>query len=96
MKYFALVIVAYSCLIYHCEKVRFDNYRSYKIEVNDDKGLEVFQELEEYSDAIIFLSEPSIHRPFHILVPPHQLAHISELFERLAIKNEVQHENFQQ
>ncbi|XP_055308556.1 zinc carboxypeptidase-like [Sitodiplosis mosellana] len=95
MKYINLVHFACFFLICYGEKDRFDNYRVYNIEVNDDAGLGEFQKLEESSSRIVFLNEPNIHQPFQILVPPDQLANITELFERSAVKNEVQHENFQ-
>ncbi|XP_055295139.1 zinc carboxypeptidase-like [Sitodiplosis mosellana] len=95
MKYINLVHFACFFLICYGEKDRFDNYRVYNIEVNDDAGLGEFQKLEESSSRIVFLNEPNIHQPFQILVPPDQLANITELFKRSAVKTEVQHENFQ-
>lgn len=96
MKYLNVAIFVCLFVISHCEKARYDNYRVYKVEISDDNLLEVFQELEEFSDGIQFLNEPNIHQPFHILVPPHKLPHMIELFDRLYVKNEVQHTNFQQ
>lgn len=96
MKYWSIFILSYLFLISYGEKARYDNYRVYKISINTNAELDVFQELEELSDGINFLDEPNIHQPFHILVAPHKLAHIVDLFDRLHIKNEVQHTNFQQ
>lgn len=95
MKYLCIAFLA-CFLVCYGEKTRYDNYRVYKVTVKDLAALETFQQLDEFSNGITFLDEPTIHQPFHILVPPHELAHISEIFAKLLVENEQQHANFQQ
>lgn len=96
MKYLCIAFLACFFLACYGERARYDNYRVYKVKVNDAAALEAFQQLEEFSDGITFLDEPTLHQPFHILCSPHKVAHITDLFEKLLVENEQQHANFQQ
>lgn len=96
MKFIAYIIVLVSFKVIIADKARFDNYRVYSIEVENDEQLEVLQELENYQDGIIFLTPPTvIQTRIEIVVPPHKFADISELCEKHQMKFEIKVENLQ-
>lgn len=97
MKSFVLAIFI-GCFAVHTfgEKVRFDNYRVYSVNVDNEKQLKVLNELEAYPDGISFLESPTgVGRIAELLVPPHKFAEIAELFKTYAIKNHIKTSNLQ-
>lgn len=95
MKYSIIVIFALLISISYGKTVRYDDHHVYKIKVETDDELKVFQALEESADGITFLDDPNIHQPFHILVAPDKVAYILKLLRTLKIENRIQSYNFQ-
>lgn len=89
--FFAFLVVIFG------EKARFDNYRVYLIEVENDEQLKVLQDLENYQDGLSFMMPPTTNQTsfVEIIVPPHKFADITELFEKFEMKNELKIENLQ-
>lgn len=89
------------CLIIYfasisCEKLRFDNYRVYRVWIKNPGHLEILQELENYQDGLSFLEAPSPSRDtVEIVVPPHKFADLTELFEKYQMKFEIKISNLQ-
>lgn len=78
------------------EKARFDNYRVYSIDVNNDEQLEVLKELENHRDGLLFLIPPIDNQTrIEIVIPPHKFADISELCEQHDMEHEIKIENLQ-
>lgn len=78
------------------EKIRYDNYRIYKANIDNEKQLEILQALENYRDGILFLESPMMmKRSAELLVAPHKFADITNLFESFEINNEIKVENVQ-
>lgn len=96
MKILAFVVIfVYFSLIYG-EKARFDNYRVYKLKIQNEKQLEVLQGLETPQDGISFIEAPiSIKRDAEIIVAPHKFADISDFFDEFDIEHEIKIENLQ-
>lgn len=79
------------------EKLRYDNYRVYSLDVVNQEQLKVLNELEAHPDGIIFLEPPTdVGQIAELLVPPHKHAAIAGLFETYAIKNRIKTSNFQE
>jgi carboxypeptidase A len=79
------------------EKSRFDNYRVYRISVENELHLRVLQELSETSDSYNFLDEPrSIGSTVDVLVPPHKFSHFSEIVEKFQFETTLTNKNFQE
>lgn len=78
------------------EKARFDNYRVYSIEVENDEQLQVLNELENQQDGLLFLAPPTAKQTFvELIVPPHKFADISELCEKYHMKSDKKIDNLQ-
>ena len=78
------------------EKARFDNYRVYSINVENEEQLKVVREISGYTDGILFLNTPSgVGQSGTLIVPPHKYADVAELFEAYKIKNEMTASNLQ-
>lgn len=96
MKSVQILIVFGSLFVIFGEKARFDNYRVYSIDVENDKQLEVLLELENHQDGLSFMMPPTTNQTFaEIIVPPHKFADINELFDKFEMKNELKIENLQ-
>lgn len=82
--------------IVFCEKVQYDNYRLYSVNIENVEQLNVFRELEIHSDGIILQAIPTgLGQIVDVIVAPHKTADISELLERYEVKNRVKCDNLQ-
>lgn len=56
MKLIKLYIFLFAiCAVNSLEKARYDNYRVYQIEIDDDKQLQLLKEIETYPDGVGFI-----------------------------------------
>lgn len=79
-----------------CEKARFDNYRVYRVWIENRDQLELLQELESNQDGLSSFEFPIPSRnTAEIVVPPHKFADIAGLFEKYNIKSEIKISNLQ-
>lgn len=79
-----------------CEKARFDNYRVYRVWIENPEQLRLLQELENYQDGLSFFEAPVPSRDTaEIVVPPHKFADITELFVKYKLKSEIKISNLQ-
>lgn len=89
-------IICSSVLVTIGEKARFDKYRIYSIKIENEKQLEVLQQFEGVQDGLTFIEAPTmIGHTAEMLVPPHKLADISDLFEKFDLKTEIKTNNVQ-
>lgn len=96
MRIIIVFVLFGSFLVSFCEKARFDNYRVYSIQIENDEQLKVLQGLESNQDGLVFIEAPiSTASATEILVPPHKLADIKDLFEKFNMKSDIKFENFQ-
>lgn len=78
------------------DKARFDHYRVYSIEIQNEQQLKVLQDLEDQQDGLTFTKPATTTETLaEIIVPPHKLADISELCEKFEMKNEIISDNLQ-
>lgn len=97
MKSFVVAIsIACFVVVAFSEKLRYDNYRIYSLNVANEEQLKVLNELEAYPDGIVFLESPTgVGQIAELLVSPHKFADIAELFETYEIENRIKTSNFQ-
>lgn len=90
------IFLAFCCFTLRAEKARFDNYRVYTINVDTAKQLEILRELEYRQDGISFFEPPTTsHSTAELIVPPHKLADITELFDKYKISAALKIPNLQ-
>lgn len=95
LKSVVLLFVIYFVSI-SCEKARFDNYRVYRVWIENQQQLELLQMLEGNQDGLTFFDLPIPSRnTAEIIVPPHKFADIVDLFEKYDIKSEIKISNLQ-
>lgn len=96
MKLFELTIFVACFAVVFAEKARFDNYRIYSVNIENDEQLNVLRDLQNYPDGItIQTMSDRVGQAVHLTVPPHKFADISELFETFKFKNQIKTENLQ-
>lgn len=96
MKSIVFVILLVSVVLAVGEKARFDNYRVYSIEVENDEQLQVLKELENQQHGLLFFTPPTItNTSVELVVPPHKFADLSELCENFQMKSEKKIDNLQ-
>lgn len=88
----AVVLLA-NCTI--SEKARFDNYRVYSLEVDNDEQLTLLRQLENTDRYEFWRSPTYIGRNVDVMVAPHQAADFSELLDGSNIKKNLMIENVQ-
>lgn len=89
-----LFVIHFVCI--SCEKARFDNYRVYRVWIENPEQLELLQELESNQDGLSFFDLPIPSRnTAEIVVPPHKFADIADLFEKYNMKSEIKISNLQ-
>lgn len=77
------------------EKARFDNYRVISARIDNEQQRQLLEMLEGSSDSLQFLKPAILHRNAELVVAPHKLADIHELFALNGIKSEVLTKNLQ-
>ncbi|XP_055295225.1 zinc carboxypeptidase-like [Sitodiplosis mosellana] len=96
MRLLYLTVLLGNFILISGEKVRYDNYHVYSINVESAKQLKVLQDLKNSHDGILFMETPiSLGKPIDIVVSPHKFTNISALFNAYEIKNEIKIENLQ-
>lgn len=97
MKWFELaIVVACTVVVVFAEKIRYDDYRVYYADVENDEQLRALHELETNPDGIVFLEPPTdIGHSVELLVAPHKFDDIANLFKTHAIQNRIKTSNFQ-
>lgn len=77
------------------QRIRFDNYRVISAKVETEQQREFLEQLEATSDSLQFI-HPAIKNQYaEIVVAPHKIADLDELFELNGIKSEVKTTNLQ-
>lgn len=69
---------------------RYDNYRLYRLHLENDQQVRKFQELEEVSDSVVFYGHarhPA--QNLTILVSAHKIADITELLKRYRVDHKI-------
>lgn len=95
LKSVVLLFVIYFVSI-SSEKARFDNYRVYRVWIENQKQFDILQELDGNQDGISFFDLPIPSRnTAEIIVPPHKFADIADLFDKYNIKSEIKISNLQ-
>lgn len=97
MKSLALIVFAASFVITVLgDIVRFDNYRIYSVNIENDEQLKVLSDLEINPDGLLFLDAPTgVGQIADIVVPPHKFDDLSEVFNTHEIRNQLKTENLQ-
>lgn len=79
-----------------CEKVQYDHYRLYSVNIENAQQLHVLRELQMDSDGFVFQAIPTeVGQIMDLIVAPRKLAVIAELFERHEFKNRLKSDNLQ-
>jgi carboxypeptidase A len=91
------VVLIISVLSASAERARFDNYRFYTIDIDNEVQLRALRELAEVSDSYDFSDTPSrVGSTIDVVVPPHQFAHFGELIEKFKLRVTLNSNNYQE
>ncbi|KAI8036814.1 hypothetical protein M5D96_010124 [Drosophila gunungcola] len=79
------------------DQARYDNYRIYNVEFENEEQIALFQKLEEQSDSLTFIGHArEIGQKLSILVAAHRVADIADLLQTYKVKHRVLTYNFQE
>lgn len=69
---------------------RYDNYRLYRLHLQTDDHVKLFQELEERSDSYTFYGHAlQVGQKLTIMVAAHKIAEISDILNRYGVPAEI-------
>lgn len=72
------------------DQARYDNYRIYNVEFENQEQIELFQKLEEQSDSLTFIGHArEVGQKLSILVAAHRVADIADLLKTYKVKHRV-------
>jgi len=84
------VATASGCGVAPPDQARYDNYRIYNVEFENEEQIELFQKLEEQSDSLTFIGHArEIGQKLSILVAAHRVADIADLLKTYKVKHRV-------
>ncbi|XP_055678852.1 zinc carboxypeptidase-like [Lutzomyia longipalpis] len=98
MKYLAvLVFVAFFAGLSSAEKDRFDNYKVFAIEVDNEEQLQVLQEIEKVAfSSYDFWKRPTrVGQAVDLMVPPHKMSEFEEIMADLSFRTTLKIPNVQ-
>lgn len=96
MKLFILAIIVTCLAAVSSEKARYDNYRVYAVEIENQQQLKLLQDIEIQRDGILFIKFPTnTQQRAELIVPPHKFGEIKTLFEAHNIKNWIEVDDLQ-
>lgn len=76
-------------------KARYDNYKLYSMQLQNEEQAKVVVELEQNTDAYDFWSAVSLVRDVDVMVPPHKLGEFEDFLNRFDIPFHIKVENIQ-
>nr|AYV99566.1 venom polypeptide [Dolopus genitalis] len=93
------VFLLLGCLAFglvNSERVRYDNYRVYKVEPHSDADLSILRELDGTSDSLKFLDPIEIpNKDVHIVVSPHKEPDFVQILKENGVTFKLVEENLQ-
>lgn len=93
MRLISFAIVSVAVILVSAEPARFDNYRIVSVKIENDHQRKVLEELP--SDSVEVIADQR-NGFVEIVVAPHKIAHVDNVFEEKDIKSEVKHMNLQE
>lgn len=96
MKAATLLVTAALVVAVAAEKVRFDNYKVYRITPENEEQLQVLRQLEKIGGYLFWSDIGSIYNPVDIMVPPHLAADFEDIINISRIPSKLIIENVQE
>jgi len=87
-----VLLLAASCF---AAKARYDNYKLYSMQLQNEEQAKAVAELEQNTDSYDFWSGPSMVRDVDVMVPPHKFAEFEDFLTRFKIDFHIKVENIQ-
>ncbi|XP_015019188.2 zinc carboxypeptidase [Drosophila mojavensis] len=79
------------------DQARYDHYRIYNVQFDNEDQIKLFQKLEEQSDSLTFIGHArEIGQKLSILVAAHRVADFADLLETYKLQHRVLTYNFQE
>ncbi|XP_055627088.1 zinc carboxypeptidase-like [Toxorhynchites rutilus septentrionalis] len=94
---FTVIALVVAISVAGAEKARFDNYRVYRIRIENVKQLEVLQAIEQLGEGYSYWREPvNVNTEVDLVVPPHKFAEFGEVVEQHELPAELTVRNLQE
>lgn len=72
------------------DQARYDHYRIYNVQFDNEEQIKLFQKLEEQSDSLTFIGHArEIGQKLSILVAAHRVADFADLLETYKLQHRV-------
>uniref|UniRef100_A0A1L8DQZ2 Zinc carboxypeptidase A 1 n=1 Tax=Nyssomyia neivai TaxID=330878 RepID=A0A1L8DQZ2_9DIPT len=97
MKYLVLLLVFIVIVEFsRSERARFDNFKVFTVEVDNDAQLQILRELEKVSNYDFWKEPTKVGRSADIMVPPHKTSEFEEVMKSLNFRTDLKISNVQE
>jgi Carboxypeptidase activation peptide len=97
MKFSVILFGLFSFALMNAEKIRYDNYHIYRVQIKNESQLKVLKELEITDRRYSFWETPvQVNMEVPVLVAPSEVENFDKLLTSMAFDFKVAHKNFQQ
>ncbi len=90
-----LAVVIFLAATCFAAKTRYDNYKLYSMQLQNEDQAKAIIELEQNTDAYDFWSAASLVRDVDVMVPPHKIGEFEDFLDRFNIPFHIKVENIQ-
>lgn len=95
MKFISCILLVIFATFVASEKARFDSYKVFTVDVENNAQLRSLHMLEQESNGLDFWQTPIIGRSADIMVSPHKFADFEDIVETLQLKSTLKIDNVQ-
>lgn len=96
MKLLSGLTLAFVVAVISAEKMRFDNHKVFKLNIDNEEQMNVFRQLEETpSGDYSFLDSPRVGHFVDVVVPPQKLYEFEGIMNNFNVIHELKIENLQ-
>lgn len=95
MRLVLLALASVAVLLVSAEQARFDNYQILSVKIVNDQQRELIEDLDENSDSVEVVADLR-NGLVELVVAPHKIADVNDMFQRIGIHSEVKHRNLQE
>lgn len=96
MRFLVISLVALIIGDVSSEKVRFDNYRVYSVQIDKSEDFSILQRLENLREGFQIWNRPAVGQMADIVVPPHKLTDFNDALHQYGLLSSIKIFNIQE
>ena len=91
---FSFLVLLASCSVF-AEKIRYDNYKVFTVNIEEESQLQVLQDFQNEQGVIFWEAPQYVSTKVNVAIPPQQLDSFQEIMSGANIKSKLLIENMQ-